>query len=273
MSNANQSTLRRRRRHVRDAVVLVAGRGSRLAPITDTMPKCLVVLDEEPLVVRLLRQLADAGVHRAWMVVGYRSDDIRDALAGIDGLPELHWVQNDTWDTFNNAESVRCGMAAMPAPEPFLICDGDVYVRDATFLRELASDTRPNVLGVELRLWRDLDAEDMKFQLEPVDVPWYSRRVIGLGKGLGRHWCHGESIGFQVVGDESFEALEAALDALTAQERKDLYYEDVFARLIEDGHEFYTHAVQPEAWIEIDTPEDLESARAMFGAGPKRQPA
>jgi choline kinase len=105
----------------------------------------------------------------------------------------------------------------------------------------------------------------MKFQLEPVDVPWYSRRVIGLGKQLGRHWCHGESIGFQVVGDESFLALRDGLDALDDDERRKLYYEDVFARLVGDGHEFYTHAVQPEAWIEIDTIEDLEDARRQFG--------
>lgn len=264
MERSPTPSLRRRRRHVRDAIVLVAGRGSRLAPLTDTMPKCLIELDGELLVVRLLRQLAAAGVHRAWMVIGYRGEDIRTALEGVEGLPELHWVVNDTWSTFNNAESVRVGMAAMDAPQSFFVCDGDVFVRDAQFLNDLASDSRENVLGVELRLTHDLDAEDMKFQLEPVDVPWYSRRVIGLGKELGRHWCHGESIGFQVVGDESFEAFADALDALTDDERRTLYYEDVFARIIADGHEFYTHAVQPEAWIEIDTLDDLTAARELF---------
>ena len=264
MNDLVNPPLRRRRRHVRDAIVLVAGRGSRLAPITDSMPKCLIELDGQPLVVRLLRQLVDAGVHRAWLVVGYRGDDIRAALEQIDGLPELHWVENETWNRFNNAESVRCAMAAMPEPNSVLVCDGDVYIRDAAFLTDLASDNRPNVLGVELRLARDLDPEDMKFQLEPVDVPWYSRRVTGLGKNLGRYWCHGESIGFQVVGDESFEALGRAFDALSDEQRRTLYYEDVFARLSEDGHEFYTHAVQPDAWIEIDTPSDLDTARELF---------
>lgn len=266
MTTPNQPSFRRRRRHVRDAVVLVAGRGSRLAPLTDTMPKCLIELDGERLLVRLLRQLAQAGVHRAWLVVGYLGGEIARALEGVSGLPELHWVQNDTWDRFNNAESVRCAMAAMPQGRAFFVCDGDVYVRDAGFLEELASDPRPNVLGVELRLTHALDEEDMKFQLEPVDVPWYSRRVTGLGKGLGRHWCHGESIGFQVVGEESFDALLAALNALADDERARLYYEDVFARIIAAGHEFYTHAVQPEAWVEIDTLADLEAARAMFEA-------
>lgn len=266
MTKTNESTYRRRRRHVRDAVVLVAGRGSRLAPLTDTMPKCLIELDGERLVIRLLRQLAQAGVHRAWLVVGYLGDEIKRALQGVEGLPELHWVQNDTWDRFNNAESVRCAMAAMPDARSFFVCDGDVFVRDASFLDELASDPRPSVLGVELRLTRDLDAEDMKFQLEPVDVAWYSRRVIGLGKELVRHWCHGESIGFQVVGEESFEALRVALEGLTDAERQRLYYEDVFARIIAEGHEFYAHAVQPDAWIEIDTLADLEAARTLFEA-------
>lgn len=257
--------LRRRRRHVRDAVVLVAGRGSRLRPLTDDMPKCLVEVNGAPLVERLLRQLGELGVERAWMVIGYRGDDVREQLTGLQDIPELIWVKNDTWDHYNNAESVRCAMAAMEEPRPFLLCDGDVYVADHEFLRDMTVDPRQNVLGVELRLHHTLDQEDMKFQLEPVDVPWYSRRVVGLGKELVSRWCHGESIGFQVVGGESFQALLDALEALGPEEREELYYEDVFARLFELEHEFYTHAVQPDAWIEIDTLEDLHAARRRFG--------
>lgn len=264
---------------VKDAIVLVAGRGSRLAPLTDTMPKCLVDIDGTPLVIRLLRQLKAAGVQRAHLVVGYRGEDVEAALDGVAGLPDVRWVHNPNWSQYNNAESVRCGMAAIGAPTSFLLCDGDVYVRDERFLHELADDPRANVLGVELRLVRDLDAEDMKFQLEPVDVPWYSRRVVALGKGLVRQWCHGESIGFQVVGRETFGDLLAALEELTEDERTDLYYEDVFAQLVtgarrdegqneRPGHEFFTHAVQPDAWIEIDTYADLEAARLRFGSAP-----
>lgn len=255
-----------RRQRVRDAMVLVAGRGSRLAPLTDTLPKCLVDVDGQPLLVRLLRQLRSAGVEHAHLVIGYRGADVVAALNGIDGLPALHWVDNPTWDRFNNAESVRCGMAAIGAPTSFLLCDGDVYVRDGRFLHELASDTRANILGVELRLVRDLDAEDMKFQLEPVDVPWYSRRVVALGKQLVRQWCHGESIGFQVVGRDTFSDLLDALNNLDDDDRTNLYYEDVFARLLTEGHEFFTHAIQPDAWTEIDTLADLDAARARFGA-------
>ena len=253
-----------RRRRVRDAVVLVAGRGSRLAPLTDTMPKCLIEIDGMSLIERMLRQLADAGVHRAWLATGYRADDIANALEGVDGLPELHIVANPTWNQYNNAESVRCAMAAMPDARAFLLVDGDVYVSDPTFIEDLARDPRPNVLGVDLRLPRDLDAEDMKFQLEPVDVAWYSRRVTALGKPLHPRWCHGESIGAQVVGAGSFDALLAALNDLNEADRKELYYEDVFGRIINDGHAFFAHAVRSSAWTEIDTLDDLDRARARF---------
>lgn len=261
-SSANN--LKQRRRHVRDAVILVAGRGSRLRPVTDTTPKCLLDVNGQPLVVRLLRQLKSAGVERAWLVIGYLGDTIRETLGGIDDLPELRWVHNDTWSTFNNAESVRSAMAAMETPRDFLLCDGDAYVQNDAFLRELVTDSRANVLGVELRLHQHLAGEDMKFQLEPVDVPWYSRRVMALGKGLNSRWSHGESIGFQVVSGKLFSPLLEAFDGLSDEEREALYYEDVFARLLGDDHEFYTHAVQPDSWTEIDTIDDLEAARQRF---------
>ena len=60
---------------------------------------------------------------------------------------------------------------------------------------------------------------------------------------------------------------------LSDEERQRMYYEDVFARLIPIGHEFYTHAVQPDAWIEIDTLEDLEAARLRFDTSSTRRRA
>lgn len=267
--NEKPTRMFQRRRRVHDAIVLVAGRGSRLRPLTDTTPKCLLEIGGTPLLERLLGQLADAGVERAWLVTGYASDVLRDAVSDREGLPEIHFVHNPDWDRFNNAESVRCALDAMQTPRPVLICDGDVWIDNPDFLREMTSDGRPNVLGVELRLHNQLADEDMKFQLEPVDVPWYSRRVVGLGKQLVARWCHGESIGVQVVGGEAFTPFLEKLNGLDGDDRRELYYEDVFARLIPEGSEFYTQAVQPGAWVEIDTPEDLEAARRKFGDLPE----
>ncbi len=272
MSNTNetkqiQGRLQRRERHVRDAVLLVAGTGSRLRPLTENTPKCLLEIGGTPLIIRLLRQLRDNGIERAYLVTGYLSDTLEAGLDGWDGLPEVRFVANPTYDTFNNAESLRVAMEAMAAEErgarPFLLADGDVLLGQDGFIADLLSDPRPNILAVELQLAHRLGEEEMKVQMEPVDVPWFTRRVVGLSKKLQPQFCHGESIGVQVVGTTSFEPLITGLRALSDDEREVLYYEDVFARLMTDGHEFYTVAVPPNSFIEIDTIEDLEDARAL----------
>jgi NDP-sugar pyrophosphorylase family protein len=52
-------------REIKDAVLLVAGTGSRLRPLTNNLPKCLIEIAGTPLIVRLLRQLKEHGIERA----------------------------------------------------------------------------------------------------------------------------------------------------------------------------------------------------------------
>jgi len=261
--------LQTRERHVRDAVLLVAGMGTRLRPYTNEIPKCLVEVAGTPLIVRLMRQLKEHGIERAWLVTGYKSDVLEGHLQGVEGLPELRFVHNDAYDSANNAESLRRAMLEMKGG-PFLLCDGDILVDDDGWLYDLITDPRPNVLAVLLQLSSQLGAEEMKFQLEPVDAPWFSRRVVGLSKKLQPRMSHGESIGAQVIGEDTFDALLERLNKMSPAERKDAYYEDMFAELFDDGHEFYTLAIRPGTWTEIDTPEDLEDAQNMMAHGQTR---
>lgn len=253
-------------REIKDAVLLVAGTGSRLRPLTNNLPKCLIEIAGTPLIVRLLRQLKTNGIERAYLVTGYLSDMLPEHLQGIPGLPELHFVENDAYNTANNAESLRRAMHAMPTTS-FLLCDGDILVRDDAWLRELITDPRPNILAVLLQLQSRMGAEEMKVTLEPVDVPWYTRRVVALSKGMAPTTAHGESAGVQVIGADTFERLRERLDSMSDHERKNLYYEDIFATLFDEGHEFYTFALREGTWTEIDTVEDLDHARQLFASG------
>ncbi len=250
--------------HIKQAILLVAGRGSRLAPLTDTIPKCLLDVNGETFLVRLLRQLKASGIEKAILVTGYLSEKIEASVIDQDGLPEIVFAKNTTWDQFQNADSLRVGMAFADKGS-FLLCDGDLLICEPQIIRDLITDSRENVLGASLQLPRNLGAEEMKFQLEAIDVAWGARRVIGLSKGLEPRFSHGESMGMQVVGKSTFEHLRLALENLTDDERKIKYYEDVFATLIQAGKaEFFALAIQPEFWTEIDTIEDLEHARSML---------
>lgn len=255
-----------RSRNTTQAILLVAGRGSRLAPLTDNKPKCLLEVGGEPLLLRLLRQLKTAGVEKAVLVTGYLSEQIEAAVESQPDLPEIVFAPNDRWNTANNAESLRVGMEALGGGR-FILLDGDLLICDPFMIEDLLVDKRENVLGASLQLPRGLGEEEMKFQLEAVDVAWYARRVIGLSKGLNPRFSHGESMGMQIVGAGTFSPLLNALVNLTEEDKQVLYYEDVFARLIQnDDFEFYTNAVEPSKWIEIDTAEDLSDARDQLAA-------
>lgn len=240
---------------VKDAILLVAGTGSRLKPLTDTRPKCLLEVGGESLLIRLLRQLQELGVERVVLATGYLDHTLAEAVKDVDGLPEIRFAHNPDFQTTNNAQSLKM---AMPAVEgrPFLLCDGDVLLSDAGWLGELANDPRENVLSM---LASDtMGEEEMKIIL--VDG-----EVHGLSKQLDPRASHGESLGLQKVGATIAADLYARLQAMSDSERINKYYEDIFADLIEHkNHIFHTLSVQPNTWTEIDTVEDLEAARAMF---------
>ncbi|MBA2662117.1 MAG: NTP transferase domain-containing protein [Bradymonadaceae bacterium] len=239
---------------VQDAILLVAGTGTRLRPLTDTQPKCLLEVGGQSLLLRLLRQLGALGIERVVLATGYLSSTLADAVEGVEGLPEIVFAHNADYQTTNNAESLKI---AMPAVEgrAFLLCDGDVLLREAGWLGELVREPRENVLSMIAR--EDLGEEEMKIKL--VDGA-----VAGLSKKLAPQASHGESLGLQKLGVSIAADLSARLAAMSEAERATSYYEDIFAELIVGGHTFHTLSVPIDTWTEIDTIEDLEAARALF---------
>jgi bifunctional UDP-N-acetylglucosamine pyrophosphorylase/glucosamine-1-phosphate N-acetyltransferase len=119
-------------------VVLAAGRGTRMRPLTDRRPKPLLPVGDRPLVVRGLDAAAAAGADRAVVVVGYEADAVREAIgAERAGLPVEYVTQERQRGT---ADAVRAAVAADALdPGPFAVLNGDVLV-DPDSLRALFAD-------------------------------------------------------------------------------------------------------------------------------------
>ncbi len=102
-----------------DAVVMAAGEGMRLRPLTERYAKPVLPLGGRPVIATLLRELAAAGVERAWIVVGHRGEQIRTLLGDGAGFGlELRYAEQPELD--GSAGAVRAALAAGAAP-PFLI--------------------------------------------------------------------------------------------------------------------------------------------------------
>jgi choline kinase len=252
---------------IRDAILLVAGVGSRLRPLTDELPKCLLEVGGEPLLVRLLRQLHSHGVDHAVLATGYLEPKIRACVAGYSGLPQVTIRDNPAFSQTNNAESLRRAMPAVDG-RPFILCDGDILVRKSGWLADLLDREPGNVLAMISP--EEMGDEEMKIALadssEGDDTPIGEREVVGLSKGLDPNESAGESLGVQTIASSFFEPLTERLDAMSPEEKAGSYYEDIFADLMGDEHVFYAHPVPVDCWTEIDTVEDLEHARELFSS-------
>ena len=88
------------------AVLLAAGQATRLRPLTDDRPKCLLEVGGETILTRAVRILADSGCDRFTVVDGYRGDMIRSALGARFPRLEVRYVRNHDFAVTNNAWSL-----------------------------------------------------------------------------------------------------------------------------------------------------------------------
>lgn len=241
------------------AVILAAGTGSRLRPLTDDRPKALVPFGGATIVERAVRSLADYGVRRVILATGYREEHLRRALVGVG--PTVLFCPNPDYQRTQNSVSLALCREAVQGHDFFKL-DGDV-VFEPRILERLDACGAP--LSVAVDASRQLDAEAMKVELAE------GERIVAFGKELAGARAAGESIGIERVSAGAARRLFTALDALLAAGRVDLYYEDVYGHLIAEGLEARSVDVSDLRWAEIDTPEDLARAEALFSG--ERAPA
>ena len=129
------------------AMFLIAGRGRRLRPYTDTQPKCMVPLHGEPLLSTALHMVARVGIDRAVLVVGHMEDVIRahygERFAGV----ELTYVSNPDYATTNNLYTMW--LAREQLDEDLILLEGDLRY-DVEILQRLVDHPAENVAVVDV---------------------------------------------------------------------------------------------------------------------------
>lgn len=238
----------------RVAVILAAGVGSRLRPLTDDRPKALVSVNGMTILARAVDALIGAGVEKLVLATGYREEALHAALADVP--LEVVYRVNADYDKTQNSVSLALCRDALEG-EAFYRLDGDV-VFDAEILSRL--DSKSTSLAAAVDHARTLDAEAMKVRVAPG-----SNRITAFGKDIALADSAGESIGIERIAAEAASALFDGLDRARRAGETHLYYEDVYSRLIATGLDAAAVDVAGARWCEIDSPEDLAFAERLFG--------
>jgi len=237
-------------------VLLAAGQATRLRPLTDHCPKCLLSVGDETILSRAIRLLAERGIARYTVVDGFCGHMIRTALT--TGFPALDFtfIRNDDFRTTNNAWSLM--LADCRGDEPIFLLDSDI-VCEPGVLDALLDHPAPNRLG--LRTAGSIGDEEMKVRLDERGL------VAELTKDMPVAAAAGESVGLEVFS----AAFTAALHGVLQRRMKtdglvDEYYEASFTELARSGHGIAPVDLGPRQCLEIDTADDLQEARRVFGS-------
>lgn len=237
---------------VQTAVLLAAGTGSRLHPLTDDAPKCLSEVSGVAILERLVGNLRDRDFKRLVVVVGYLDQCIRDFLEEWKDDFEIEYIVNPRYATTNNLYSLWLARAAIT--EPFLLVESDL-VFDTTLLDEMMQPGRIAVAGMQdwmdgTTVTLDTTQQVTAFQVGSCEAPGeVCLKTVNL-------------YSFTV---ESWGGIAQRLDEHVTAGNVNEYYETVFAEMVADGS-LAMEAVSFDSgrWYEIDTLADLHEAELIF---------
>lgn len=236
------------------ALILAAGVGSRLAPLTNDRPKVLVEVTGRSFLFRQLDALAKVGIPSEDVVVvgGYCVDALRAALAA--GGYRCTVVLNERYAEWNNFYSVLVAEPALRG-HAYVQLDGDTVLDDQLLPAVLAAPGEA-VLAVDCR--DELDDETMKVELAAAGT------VAAVSKRLAPARCAGEYIGITKLSAEAARQVFTDLATFEARGVTHEYYEHAFDRLTKGALPFSIVDVHHCKVIEIDTVEDLARAEVLL---------
>ncbi len=236
------------------ALLLAAGTGSRLYPLTRNSPKCLTLVNEKSILERLVIGLKQQGFKRLVIVTGYQENCIREFLGIETEDIDIEYIFSPLYKTTNNIYSLW--MAREIINEPFMLIESDL-VFDESLLDDMCY---PNRIAVaNMQAW-------MKGTTVTVDQTQFVKK---FQKGTTQPY---DDIRYKTVNIYSFSlsswyAIVERLDQYISVGRVNNYYETVFAEMVADGS-LYFKAVSFDykPWYEIDTIADLAEAEKLFPA-------
>ena len=229
------------------AIILAAGVGKRLWEVTQHRPKCLIEIGGRSLLHRYLESLAAVGIRRADIVVGYKQEMIRAAVAGDScGIGVTFWTNEE----FHRGSISSLWVARSAFDDDTIVMDADVLFH-REILRRLVSSPFENALLMD---------ETVTQTGEECMVVVAGERVIALTKTLpARYDYAGEGVGFLRVRYADTPRVVSSLRGYIEKNMWHMEYEDALLEYFHDvrvGHE----KIGGLPWTEIDFINDIKKA-------------
>lgn len=231
------------------ALILAAGLGTRLAPITNDRPKSLVPVNGKPILLKQIENLLENGITDITVVCGYKGGMLKKTV--LDLYPDIKIIHSTDYASTNNMYSAYLAKEEMENV-PFLMMNADVFY-DASVIAALLKDESPNAIVTEIGRYIE---ESMK-------VVEKGGRLVKISKGIPQEEALGVSIDvykFSAEGGAAF--FRKCADYIEEKGELKLWSEvalnDVLSEII------FKPCPLVGRWLEIDNHEDLATAEKLF---------
>ena len=232
------------------AIILSAGTASRLRPLTDSTPKCLLKIGGRSLLQRSIDALTANGISEIVIVTGYLHEQIESFVGRQYPGLRVTYIYNKEYSTTNNIYSLWLARPEADG-EDVLLLDSDLLYDPAILSRVMAS-SHSNVLTLTKH---PLGEEEMKVVTDD------QGSILEISKTCNPALAAGESLGIERMSKSYTTALYRELAIMIGQEGlSNIFYERAFERLIPQGHTFRVLDVSDLFSCELDTVEDFENA-------------
>jgi histidinol-phosphate/aromatic aminotransferase/cobyric acid decarboxylase-like protein/choline kinase len=241
------------------AVILAAGMGRRLGPLTAHQTKCMIELNGRSLIERSLDALSRLDLQRIVLVIGYEGQDVRDAVGDFYGGVPIEYLVNPDYSTTNNIYSLYLARHLLVEDDTLLLESDLVY--EGKILTDLLAHPSPNVAAVDqFKSWMDGTVVTIssdhtigqfipKKDFNPDRIDEYFK-TVNIYK-LSREYLTGRYVPF--------------LEAYARSMGHNAYYEQVLAIVTSlEIQELVAMPLTGERWYEIDDVQDLQNARTVF---------
>ena len=231
------------------ALILAAGLGSRLAPITDNCPKSLVPVNGQPILMKQIANLHNNGITEITIISGYKAE-ILEAVV-MDKYPEIKVVNSVDFATTNNMYSAYLGRHNVSGDE-FLMMNADVFF-DASVITALLAFEAPNAIVTDIGTYLE---ESMKV----VEV---DGRLVKISKQITEGEALGSSIDVYKFSEEGGAKFFVKCAEYIEEKNELKMWSEVALNDILQDIVFKACPLQGR-WLEIDNNDDLAAAEKLF---------
>ncbi|MDA3854408.1 MAG: phosphocholine cytidylyltransferase family protein [Bacteroidales bacterium] len=255
MNSANYNNDKR----ITTALLLAAGTGSRLYPLTQSAPKCLTLVSKRSILERLVINLKKQGFKRLVIVTGYKRECLMDFLGDRSGNLHIEYIHSSLYRTTNNIYSLW--IARKIINEPFVLLESDLVFNDS-LLNDMIYPDR--IAVAKMHPWLEGTTVSLNKKQE----------VIEFHKGTSEAYSdlRYKTVNIYSFSLASWQAIIKTLNQRISAGIVNAYYESVFADMVDDKTlSFESVSFDHAPWYEIDNMHDLAEAEKIFPRDLKKQ--